>query len=71
MAVTVRSPAAVSTSPTVNGMAPVAVSSSVDWLPTSEIVGKSLILFTVNKKVSVAVSPPASVTIRVIVVVPN
>ena len=40
--VSVRSPAAVSTSPIVNGMSPVETPESVDWLPTSEIVGRSL-----------------------------
>ncbi len=45
--VTSRSAAAVSTSPTVKGMAAVAVSSAVVWSATSEIVGASLTAVTV------------------------
>ena len=40
-------------------------------MPMSEIVGKSLTDATFNTNVSVAINPPASVTVSVIVVLPN
>ena len=40
-------------------------------MPMSEIVGKSLTDATFNTNVSVAINPPASVTVSVIVVMPN
>ena len=40
-------------------------------MPMPEIVGKSLTDATFNTNVSVAINPPASVTVSVIVVLPN
>ena len=71
VAVTVRSFAAVSASPTVNAIGPVELPSKTNRLPMSEIVGKSLTAATFKTNVSVAVNPPASVTVKVIVVLPN
>jgi hypothetical protein len=66
---TVKLPAAVSKSPTVNEIADVAVSSFVVWAAISLIVGASLTAVTVNTNVSVAVNVP-SLTVTVIVAVP-
>ena len=52
-------------------IAAVAVSSFVVWSATSEIVGGSLTPVTVSTKVSLAVPPAPSLTVRVIVVVPD
>jgi hypothetical protein len=66
---TVKEPAAVSKSPTVNEIALVAVSSFVDCAAISLIVGASFTAVTVNTNVSVAVNVP-SLTVTVIVAVP-
>ena len=69
--VTVRLPAAVSASPTVKAIGPVAVSSFVVRSAISEMVGAVLAPATVTTtNVSVAVSFP-SLTVTVIVVVPD
>src|SRR4051794_34558425 len=54
VAVTVRLVAAVSTSPTVNGTAPVFESSSMVWLGRVEMVGRSLTEVTVRRKLVLA-----------------
>src|SRR5438552_764626 len=51
VALRVRLPAAVSTSPIMNAMGPVEVSSLTVWLPMAEMVGGSLTAFTVTRKV--------------------
>ena len=66
---TVKLPAAVSTSPTPKGNAPVASSSSMLRLTISEIVGGSFTGVTVSTNVSLAVSAP-SLTVTVMVAVP-
>ena len=48
----------------------VGVSSAVAWLVTSEIVGRSLTAVTVSTKLSLAMLPPPSVTVSVMVAVP-
>ena len=68
--VAVTDPTAVSTSPTVKAMAPVAVSSNVVWSEMALIVGASFTAVTVSTNERVAVAPPASVTVAVIVLVP-
>ena len=60
----------VSTSPMVNEIAPVPVSSSMARFARSVITGGSFTGVTVSRKVLVAVAPSPSVTIRVIIVVP-
>jgi len=67
--VTVRLAAGVSTSPTVTGRAPVAVSSAVVWSVTSLIVGGSFCAVTVRTKVSLVVAVP-SLTLTVMVADP-
>ncbi len=62
VAVTSRTAAAVSTSPTVNGIAAVEVSSLMNWLATSETDGRSFTELTVMSNVSVAMPPLASAT---------
>src|SRR5262249_60599967 len=73
----VRLATGVSASPTVNGSAPVLVFWGIDWLVTSEIVGGVFGgggggggTVPVSTNVSLADSPPPSVTVRVIVAVP-
>ena len=61
---TVKLAAAVSTSPMVNAMAAVGVSSPVLWSAISEIVGGSLTAVTVNRKVSLVVAIPSSTVTR-------
>jgi hypothetical protein len=63
---TVRLPAAVSTSPTVNAIAPVAVSSVVPCAAIAVIVGASLTAVTVSRNVvGVVVVPSPTVTVIV------
>jgi hypothetical protein len=66
---TVKVPAAVSKSPTVNEMALVVVFMLVEVFAISLMVGASLTAVTVKTKVSVAVNVP-SLTVTVIVAVP-
>src|SRR6266545_1036035 len=66
----VSKPAAVSTSPTVKGMAPVLVSSSITRLAMSLMVGGSFTEFTLTRKTLLLVATP-SLTVTVIVAVPN
>jgi hypothetical protein len=61
VAVTISEPTAVSTSPTVKAMAPVAVSSNVVWFEIAVIVGASFTSVTVMAKASSKNRPPASV----------
>ena len=67
--VTVRLPAAVSTSPTVKAIAPVLASSLMLWALGVVTVGESLLAATVTLKVSVTVKVPSE-TVRVMVAVP-
>ena len=68
---TVREAAGVSTSPTVTLKTGSAVSSFVVLSAVSEIVGVSLATFTVSTKLSAAVAPLPSVTVKVIVDAPD
>ncbi len=68
---TTRSAAAVSMSPTVNANAPVVPSSAIVWSAMSLIVGRSFCEVTVSRNVSTAEPLFASVTVTVIVAVPN
>ena len=70
VAVTISDPTAVSTSPTVKAMPLVAVSSSVVWSEIVLIVGASFTAVTVSTNERVALVPPSSVTVTVIVLVP-
>ena len=67
---TVRLAAGVSTSPTVNASAPVAVSSAVVWSATSLIVGGSFTAVTVSDERVASPSSVPSLTVTVIVAVP-
>src|SRR5262245_61646200 len=68
--VTVRLPAAVSGSPTVNASAPVGVSSLTVWFATAEMVGGSFTAPTVTVN-AVAVEVVPSLTVNVMVAVPD
>ncbi len=68
--VSVRLAAAVSTSPTVKPIAPVAAFWRMAWSTMFEIVGTSFTAVTVSRNVSLAVSVP-SLTVTVIVAVPD
>jgi len=70
VAVTVSADAAVSTSSMVKLSAPVLVSSSMVWSGMSLIVGASLTAVTLTTNVSVAIKPPLSLTVSVIVAGP-
>jgi len=70
-AVTVRFVAGVWMSPIVKARAPVELFVAIVWSAILEIVGGVFGAFTVSRNVSVAVSPPASATVRVIVVDPD
>ena len=65
----IRVPGALSASPMTKGMAPVDVSSSIDWSETLEIVGGVLMAFTVKTKESPLLFVP-SLTVIVIVAAP-
>lgn len=67
---TIKSPASVSVSSTVNGIAPVAISSLVLLLVIFEIEGKSFTDITVRTNVSLAELLSPSVTVTVMVVEP-
>ena len=65
----VRLPAAVSTSPTVNANGPTACPRSSSDVASAEIVGRSFTAVTVRRKLVAAVAWP-SLTVTVIVAVP-
>jgi hypothetical protein len=67
----VRLATGVSTSSTVKLCGPLAVPAVVVLLVMSEIVGLSLTAVTVKTKVSLVVPPSVSVTVTVMVVVPD
>ena len=69
--VTTRPPAGVSTSPTVKEIALVGVSSLVTWLAMTEIEGAWFTGVTLTTKFVLLVPPVPSVTVSVIVVVPD
>ena len=69
VAVTVRDVSGVSTSPTVKGISPVAMSSFVDLSVILLMVGRSFKATTVKTKVSLAVLVP-SLTVTVMVLMP-
>src|SRR5947208_2452896 len=68
--VTVNLSADVSGSLMLNGMGEAGVSSSVDWSEILEMVGGSFTGLTVNRNLVLAVAPPASLTVIVMVAVP-
>src|SRR4051794_12756196 len=68
--VTVKLAGAVSTSPIVNAIAPLALSSLIVWLVRLEIVGGSFTGLTATVKVLSALAVP-SLTVMVMVVVPD
>ena len=71
LAVTRRFPAAVSTSLTVNGIAPVGVSSLVTWPLMVETTGASFTALTVRTKLAALLPSAPSLTVNIIVAEPD